>query len=316
MDGLTNVLQINYTDHDINTLIKEPAAGDSVYTTHFSGNEELFIRFDDEFTVPHLPIHHDVRNTTPGTHYLGIMKSFLTTLFHRASGVFSGLTYFFDPEEVFKPGFFKLYKVGKREFLYLLRLDLLYNPQYGRIIERGDNDVTPVYGTKELFLQAYILPLEKVDVIHDKIKAFHIKQTISETWIGEQGRGYLVKGIWIDDELTKFYTKLFLPAGKKIYPYFPFLCMYKTLCANIIGLTERERENVLPYFSMASTFLYPYMKRIEKALKNTDFSENLPLFQEIKEKVPPELYGMLNNLHIEAYLNRDEIKEYEIELDA
>ena len=91
-----------------------------------------------------------------------------------------------------------------------------------------------------------------------KVVAFVVKQTISQNWIGETGKGYLVRGIWMDSELTKFFSKLFLPTGKRTYPFYPFTCRYKT------RLHDRPRiphpipgEKLLPYLHRALSRFSP-----------------------------------------------------------
>ena len=316
MEELTNVIQINYADEKINRLIKELPEKETSYSRHFTYNENFFIKFDEDLIVPHFPIHHDVRNLSPGRKYIECFSKLLTRLFTLVPSLFSGLTYFFDPGEILRPGFFQLYKIDTFEFLYLLRLDLLFKAQYARIEEQGDNDVTPRYKTNALFLQAYVLPLKEVILKQGRIEAFVIEQKISETWIGEQGRGYLLKGIWIDDELTKFFTKVFLPKGKSIYPYYPFLCMHKTLCKNAINLDLKKREIELPSLVQATQFLSPYMRKIEDALKSTQFSEDLGLFKEIKTLVPTAWDNVFKPIQIKSYLNDNDLKEYKIEQDV
>ena len=50
-----------------------------------------------------------------------------------------------------------------------------------------------------------------------------------------------------------------------------------------------------------------------KALKKTRFSEDLQLFQDIKELVPGEWDDVFNNISINVYLNQNDSKEFEIE---
>ncbi len=50
----------------------------------------------------------------------------------------------------------------------------------------------------------------------------------------------------MDADLTKFFSKLFLPAGKKTYPYYPYLCKYKTVCQS--PDRPRSRGPRLPRF--------------------------------------------------------------------
>jgi hypothetical protein len=58
------------------------------------------------------------------------------------------------------------------------------------------------------------------------------------------------------------------------------------------------------------------MRNIEKALKNSVFFEDLPLFQEIKSHVPLEWDEMFKDIRIKAYLNQHDLKEYRIDWDT
>ena len=159
MDELTNIIKIHYADEEINQQIKELPDRRSYYTRHFTYNEDFFLKFKDDFIFPHIPIHHDVRIPNPGQKYLVSIKKLFKKLFLLVPELFHDLIYFFNPNEILKPGFFRLYKIKQKEFLYILRLDLLFKAQYAHLEERGDNDVTPEYRTNTLFLQAHLLPL-------------------------------------------------------------------------------------------------------------------------------------------------------------
>lgn len=316
MELLTNTIQINHIDKEINSVIDKISTMNTngcAFGRCFSYKEEFFLSLKEEFTVPHFTIHHDVRLKKPEKQYINSIKEFLNQLLPLVPQVFMELIYFFNPGEILRPSFFKLYKVENTSYLYILQLDLLFKANYARIFESGNNDLTPLYKTNNLFIDAAFIPLSEVVVDKGKIEAFKIKQTISETWIGEHGRGYLVKGIWIDDELTKFFTKLFLPKGKNIYPYYPFLCKYKTICQSVIYLSPEQRKKTLPYLHRAYQFLFPVMREIEKVMKNNRFSENLTLFQELKKKLPDYWNNLFNNLEVTAYLNENDMKEFKIE---
>jgi len=226
---------------------------------------------------------------------------------------FSDLSYFFDPTEIQKPCFYRIYKIGEKYFLFLLRINLQYRPLEHELIERGSNDYTAVYRTNRLYLESDCIPLESVLTEMGKIVSFKIHQTISNTWIGETGKGYLVRGIWIDTELTKFFTKLFIAEGQRIYPYYPFTCKYKTICMTILGPTPERRRQILPYLQGALQFLEPHLERIQQSLKTVPFSEGLPLFKELREKVNSNYKKLWTNLAVTAYLNRQEQKEFRIE---
>jgi hypothetical protein len=181
------------------------------------------------------------------------------------------------------------------------------------VVERGTNDVTPRYTSRSLFLESTLIPLEEV-VLHDgKVKAFRVRQTISQTWIGEYGRGYFQQGIWMDADLTRFFSRLLLPANKKTYPYFPFLCKYKTVCQAMIDLAPAARMSAVPRLHNALRLLVPYLDRIQEEMKNETFSDQLRSFRELKEKVPREWYAPWEPLAVQAYLNDQGMKEFRIE---
>ncbi len=139
----------------------------------------------------------------------------------------------------------------------MLRVDLMMRATESRVTERGTNDLTPAYASNHLFLEASIIPLEEVVRQGDRVKGFRIRQTISQTWIGEFGRGYFQQGIWMDADLTKFFSRLFLPVNKKTYPYYPYQCRYKTVCQSVIGLDPDSRAKAVPLLQRSLDFLLP-----------------------------------------------------------
>ncbi len=82
-----------------------------------------------------------------------------------------------------------------------------------------------------------------------------VEQMISDTWIGETGRGYFIQGIWMDADLNKFFTKLVIPQGKRIYPYYPFTSKYRTICHNPIGISSAQRREAIPRLHRFIDFL-------------------------------------------------------------
>ena len=234
----------SFTDSDINQLIAGECLDESPFSRHYNQVEEFFLKLEKEFLVPHLPIHHDVRNPRPDADYLESIKNVVGQIVAMVPSVFSDLTYFFDPREILKPCFFRLYKIEDSHYLYLLKLDLVYRSQDDTITEKGTNDITPEYSSHHLFLEPTLIPLDKIDVQDGKVRSMRVRQTISQTWIGERGRGYLAQGIWVDDDLTKFFSKLFLPKGRRMYPFYPFSCRYRTVCQTVIdfGLQKIKKD--------------------------------------------------------------------------
>jgi hypothetical protein len=312
VEQIGNELHVSYSDREINKVLE--GIGESIvpFSRHFSQNEEFFIKMERDVTIPHLPIHHDVREPKPDGDYLQGIREVVTQLSDTAPQILKELIYFFDPSEIMRPCFFKIYRVEDECYLYLLRIDLMMKPAEGFVIERGTNDRTPRYRTHKLFLEPMIIPLAEVQKIEGKVKGFLIKQTISDTWIGELGRGYMVQGIWIDLDLTRFFTRLFVPKGRKIYPFFPFICKYKTLCHSVIDLGSDGRRNAVPHLHRAMQFLLPSMTRIQTVMKNVSFSEDMAFFLDLKSKVPEIWYEPWKSTTVESYLNESDMREFKI----
>lgn len=313
MEQISNEIRIGYADPDVNALLAGIGEQSRPYTRHFSHNEDFFLELEGEFTVEHLPIHHDVRQPRPEAGYRARLLDLMRQLIALAPQAFRDLSYFFDSAESLRPCFFRLYQVGESRYLYLLRADLTLRPGNGTVLENGTNDTTPRYSARRLFLEATVIPVQGEEKTDGRVSGFVVQQTISQTWIGEFGRGYFQQGIWMDADLTKFFTRLFLPAGKRIYPYYPYLCRYKTVCASVIGLSPDRRRSTVPRLHRSLGFLEPAMSRIQSEMKSLSFSEDLPCFRELKEKVPVSWYDDWTSVRVEAYLNASEMKEFRIE---
>ncbi|MCK5153517.1 MAG: hypothetical protein KAQ93_04095, partial [Spirochaetales bacterium] len=215
--------------------------------------------------------------------------------------------------EIFHPCFYQVYKYKEQLYLYLIRLDLLFKPGDGTIVEPGSNDITNVYKTRHLYLESDLIPITGYSSGNGKITGFNIEQIISDTWIGESGRGYLLEGIWMDVELTKYFSRLFLPIGKKTYPYYPFTCKYRTFCHTLTDLSLNGRKKHLLYLHTARAFALPLIGDIQDELKKESFNSNLPTFREMHKKVPPFWINVWKNLNIKTYLNSKDMKEFLVE---
>ncbi len=313
MEQITNEIKLSYTDKEINTRLENLDHKNPSFKRHFNQTEEFFLDLEADFIIPSLPIHHDVRQPRPSPEYLKSLQQILEQILPLTPGVFNELTYLFDPREIMKPCFFKLYKIDQAHYLYLVQVDLIYRSREAQVLERGNNDFTARYSSRRLFLETLFIPLDRVLVEEDKIHSFVVKQTISSTWVGEVGRGYFVQGIWIDNELTRFFSKLFLPEGKRTYPFYPYVCKYRTICQNLIRLNPEARKLYLPYLHRAIEFLSPAMKRIEQSMRDTSFSEDIETYKELKKQVPANWLEIWNNLKIDVYLNQQDMKEFSVE---
>ena len=313
MEKILNEIRLNYTDTEINSILKNSNEDYGKSEKHFNQNEEFFLKLDKDFIVPSLPVHHDIKSAKPSKEYLNGIKDILEQLCAFIPQIFTNLIYFFDPGEILRPCFFQLFRLGDKQFLYLMRIDLTFRIHESEMLNQGSNDFTPEFSSRNLFLEADFIPLQEVKSINNKIAAFIVNQTVSQTWIGETGRGYFVQGIWIDQELTKFFSKLLIPNGIRSYPYYPFSCKYRTICHTVVNLDLDGRKKHLPLLVRAMNFLVPRMREIEKTLKNAEFSIELPYFVEQKKETPPQWKETWKDLSIKPYLNVKDMKEFKID---
>lgn len=309
MEKILNKITIGSTNNIINNFLTS-GSKNSTYTCHFNQNEESFIKLKTEITVPQFPIHHDSAVRIPKQSYMDALENFIKQIIPGTGLIFSNLNYFFNPTDIFHPSFYRILKYKEQLYLYLIRLDLIYKPSDGTIIELGSNDVTNAYRTNNLYLESDLIPISHYSSKNGKILEFIIEQNISDTWIGETGRGYLHEGIWIDQELTKYLSKLFLPGNKKTYPYYPFTCKYRTFCHTVTDLTPEGRKRHLLYLHNARIFVLPLLAKIQEALKKESFNSGLPEFIKMKEKVPEYWNKVWEPLNVRTYLNNSDMKEF------
>lgn len=290
-----------------------PESRSRPFSRHFNQNEEFFIRLDEELEISSFPVHHDVRQERPGEAYARMLRPLCQRLAQLLPQAFYGLSYFFDPSDIKHPGFYKIYRLEDELYLYLLRLDLGYRPGHHRPIKPGDNDLTPAYATKELFLESELVPVGDLVKEDARLSSITIKESVSHTWIGESGKGYMVRGIWMDSGLTKFFSKTFLPPGRSLYPFYPLFCKYKTVCCQEPSLVPGNRLQALPALRRALRFFAPRMEAILKALKDSEFSESLPEFIEARSRVPENWLDSWRGYRVSVSLNERDQKEYLLE---
>jgi hypothetical protein len=306
-------ITIQPPNNEIQQLLNK--AGESCsYTSHFNQNEDFFIKLSKPITVPSFPIHHPVTLIDPPKSYTLGVHQVLTQLIDQAGSIFRGLTYFFDPREHLRLGFYRLYKAEEQLYLYLIKLDLTYHPSRHSLLEQGDNDHSPKYETTIINLEADFIPVDP-SLGGDKssdTKIFSVSQSISDTWIGETGRGYFLQGIWLDRDLTKFFSRLFIPKKKNLYPYYPFTCKYRAVCHSVVLLDSEGRKQFLPLVHRGRAFLIKHMDAIEEALRTKEFAEDLESFLQLYDKVPDSARNLFLPINLELYLNDKEMREYKI----
>ena len=301
---------------EIQKLIETVDGNNAHYTSHFSQNEDFFIKLNESIKIPPLPIHHNVGTKTPSGTYIEAVRRIILQLSPIAGAIFPGLNYFFDPRDHLRPSFYKLYRIGSQEYIYLLKLDLTFHPSYHSIITPGSNDTSPEYSTNHLPIEADFIPLNTIDTSSTGFATLRISQSVSETWIGETGRGYFVQGIWLDRELSKFFSKLFTPPDSRLYPYYPFTCKYRAICHSVALLDPAGRKNLLGLAHHGRQFILNHIQTIEDSLRSNEFTETLPSFTTLKRKVPGEWMNQLKGFKVSRYLNQNEMREYELHYEG
>jgi hypothetical protein len=313
MEHRQGEIRFGWFDPDINSLIKQEQANDRPLNGHYNQNEEFFLKLDNTFTVPQFPIHHDVDTPRPPEGYRKSLIGFIRQILPYCSNLFQGLSYIFDPTSIFRPLFFQIYKVKEEHYLFVLRLDLSFRPSDSELITSGSNDTSHSFETKKLFIEADLIPVSRFLYEQEKMVGCMIQQDVSKTWIGESGRGYVIQGIWIDSDLTKFFSKLLLPEGKRSYPYFPFTCKHQAICHTVINLSPEGRKSHLKMIFQAIPFLRRHIETIQETLRHNDFSPNLDSFKTLKQQVPEKWYSRWDSLKVEPYLNERDMKEFKVD---
>lgn len=306
-------IEIVKPDPSVDAVLRAVKGTGTAYTPFFTANEELYLELEDVFQVPSFQIHHDVREEAPSPRYREDLHSLMHQLGERLPTVFQGLRYFFDPAEILRPSFFRLYRVEDCLYLYLLHIDLVPRPGVHRDVTRSSNEETPAYRSNKLFVEANLIPIQEIQGSDDNPEACLVRQSVSDTWIGETGRGYYVQGIWLDRELTKFFTKLFLPEGARTYPYYPVSCKYQAVCHSLYRLQPNDLDQASQIAHKARVFLDPHMEAIQNALRAEEFSPELQIFQELRAKLPQELATYWGRLRLVPFLNERDMKEFRIE---
>jgi hypothetical protein len=307
-------LFIYHTDHEMDSLLP-PGLGRLDIPTRFNQNEEFFLVLPSPLLVTSLPIHHDVQQKFPDAARREAMAAVVAQLGKLVPGLLGGFQWFFDASECLRISFYQLSEIQDANYITLLRIDLAYRPMIHRLVAAGDNDRTAAYETDRLFLDVDIVPLRGLTRRGGMVE-MAIRQTVSETWIGETGRGYFVQGIWLDRELTKFFSKLFLPAGKRLFPYFPVNCKFRAVCGQPFRLDAAGRHQGVELLHACRAFLEVRVPAIEKALHRSAFSEELPLFQQLRGEAPGGIRQVYEPLSMRSYLNQQEMKEYELSYET
>lgn len=315
MDQSGDRIFIYHTDPEMDRLLLGNGLGQSS-TCHFSQNEDFFLKLAEEIVIPSLPIHHDVRLKTPDSRSRTKIQGIIVQLVRLIPETFAGMRWYFDATETLCLDFFQILTSCGETYLSIMRIDLTFRSSMARLITAGTNDQTAHYATNRLFIEADIITLRSYQENQQGQFEFRINQTVSGTWVGETGRGYFVMGIWLDRELTKFFSRLFQPKGKRLYPYYPLNCRFQAVCFQPYDLSLLGRQRAVALLQSCRRVIEPRIRDIEAALRKENFSEELPGFKIIQQTISPELIAYFQPLSIQSYLNQDDFKEYELKYET
>ncbi|HAK47500.1 MAG TPA: hypothetical protein DCO79_16465 [Spirochaeta sp.] len=314
MEKLLDTIVFKYSDPEISNICANTIVTDNEYPLFFSQSEDTFIKSDSPFHIPSFSIHHDVEQIVPSEEYLSALRSVITKLAGIFPNIFVGTRYYFDPAEVLRPCFIQIFKIEDCHYLYLLRLDLNIRLSDNEIITQATNDKTAEFTTEKLVLESTIIPIHKPDISASGGE-IPINRLFKSTWVSESGSGYHINGEWIDRELTKILSALYLPDNTHSYPYYPFKCDFNTVTLCPAALSAPGRKGFLSYLHKSLPMIKPVLPDIEAVLRNEKFSKDLPIYIDLKRRIPDEWTKTWSSLKISPYLNENEMREYSLEYE-
>jgi len=311
MNRNTSKILFPYTDSAVNEVLQRarvgpvPAAGKR--SVRYNQSEDQFVLLSRPYAVPSFPVHHDIDDRSPPPGYVDAVADLASFLVAEMPSFVVGTTWFFDPISVLTPSFYRVISLDGELYLYLLRIDLACRPLECEITAAGTNSRTPAYRSDRLFFESDYIPLHAVETESGAVTAACVRQTIPATWKGEAGQGYMIHGIWMDADINKFFSKAFLPEGKRNHPYYPFTCKLHAVCMNAYGFSGPE------LLHRARRHLEPELDAILDDLQANAFSERLTLFQAFRSRIPSDIGAAWDRLSVSAYLTEREQKEYLVE---
>lgn len=308
MSRNTSRIDFSCTGEAINRILQRNTEIDSSaearYSCRYNQNEDQFLLLDKPLDVPALPVHHDIDDPNPPDGYVEKIAAVCEYLMANCPSLVANARWFFDPAAIHTPSFYRIVTIDGQNYLYLLMVDLTCRPLESTVTAEGTNNRTHAFRTYRVYFECDYFPLVQED---EGQKSVTLMQTIPATWKGEAGQGYMIHGIWMDQDINKFFSKLILPAGKRNHPYYPITCKQHCVTMNAFGQSGPELLHRI------RRFIEPALNPILQDLQTTPFSELLPLFAQLKATIPDELGSRWQNLSVTSYLNEREQKEYTVE---
>ncbi len=95
---LAREISIGWADPGLNETLASIGTGPRPFTRHFNQFGDPFLMLEAPYTVPGLPIHHDVRQPRPSAAYLAGIREALAGIAGLAPQVFHGLDLVLRPQ--------------------------------------------------------------------------------------------------------------------------------------------------------------------------------------------------------------------------
>lgn len=303
------MIDISHTDDSINNLLSDAGLSKPSYTASeekiqcwYNQSEDQFLNLKEPITIPSFPVHHDIDNDTPPPHYIEQIRSLSSQILEQYPTLIANTKWFFNPEAILAPSFYRIIRLENIDYLYLCMIDLTCRPLEVEMLEKGSNNATHNYRTSRLYFECDFFSLKT----HNS-NFLELDQTIPATWKGEAGQGYMVHGIWMDSDINKFFSKLVLPQGKRNHPYYPITCKQHCISMNAWGIDSPENLHRI------ASYITTHLNSILQELNTIPFSEQSELFASIKKDLPESINNLWENISVTPYLNDSDFKEYHIE---
>ncbi len=300
-------------DDRLNRLCAELHSADDAVgvTMHLDEAERFFLRLPERIQVPSFPIHHQMDIETPPDTYRRSLYELIRQIAREVPGLLAGLTYHFDPRHIFHPVFLRTEEVKNTPVIVRVQFDLGISPKRHAIERAATNDKTAQYVTRDIYTDIDIVPAHRVPGAVPEIR-----RVINNTWIGETGRGYIAQGIWMDRDLSRFFSALVEADGRSLYPYLPFSCRFGSISHRPPAWRRSDVSRAAERLTVLHEILTPIIDDITGVLQFEAFSRSHSLFKRIRKSVPAWLREAFESVDIRAYLRDDGRKEFYIDRSA
>jgi hypothetical protein len=296
-------------DPGVTARLKALGPGPEALDRRYTQEEDFFLVLDRPFEVDSFEIHHDVADPVPSKRYRDTVNSLVESWGTQIPGVFQGLSWYFDPRDLFHPLFLQVLASNRGRYLFVLRPDLTFRGHHGEVVTRGTNSETTRYASRHLFLEAEVLPLQTWDP-SEGVRGLALKKLFPLTFQGEEGSGYFATGRWLDTEISKVLSRAALPAGTRTHPHYPLRCRFETLSARCATPTTEGRRRAATLLEVAWPLVEPWADRIQADLATDPYRDDHPLIGLLRAAWGDRLSSRWGDYRIEPILNEHDQKEY------